>query len=38
MKKTQKNQEPEKILENRIERIQKAREWKRGLFELLSFW
>ena len=37
MKKTQKSQEPEMILENRIVRIQKAREWKRGLFELLVF-
>lgn len=37
MKKAQKSQEPEMILENRIVRIQKAREWKRGLFELLVF-
>lgn len=37
MKKTQENQSPELILEKRIERLQRGREWKRSLLDLALF-
>lgn len=37
MKKTQENYDPEEILYDRIEKVQRSREWKRSLLELLAF-
>ena len=37
MKKIRKNLNPEEILDNRIEKIQRSREWKRSIWELLLF-
>lgn len=37
MKKIQKNRNPEEILEKRIEKIQRSREWRRSFWELVIF-